>query len=635
MASSLRRSSICATPTVSSEVLDAYADDEEDFFGHCEDNPVVASEIDEDEEEMAEDEQETTSLSEFSSPHDSEDVVFLDTDSEKKIVQDKYREGCGCGDNCYSQFSVDEVFLIRMNMSELEKGDKDMLILGKLQVCMHGSESVSHARKTTATKRQRVTFKFAYDYRSVCKTTFCFLHVIGEKILKNLQKHLKCNGAIPRTHGNKGKLPPNAFSFDTVNFMVKFIKNYAVINGLPQPAAERGRGHVPPIYLPASEGYNTVHTKYVQSCLEAGIVAAKYHSFRLIWLQCIPHIKFMKPRQDVCQKCDNYRLLIMQSVTEEDKLTYTQQFKEHVEEARKERKYYLDSMTKAEECLASASGSPPSYSHYTFDFAQQLQVPYHSRQVGPIYFKVPLKVQLFGVCNDGTHQQVNYMFSESQSIGTNGTKAHGANAVISMLHHYLEIHSAHEDNCHFHADNCVGQNKNRYLIGYLTWRVITGLHKRITLSFMRVGHTRCMVDGNFGLLKKLYRHSDIDAVSQLPSMVERSSSTNQAQLFQWQWMNWDSWLNQYFTAVKGITKLQHFEICNKDGKISVRTSCDGTSKSIRVLKKGIKPADLIAATPPISLNPGGITRERSEYLYSKIREHVWPPYKDITCPPPR
>ena len=110
----------------------------------------------------------------------------------------------------------------------------------------------------------------------------------------------------------------------------------------------------------------------------------------------------MKPREDVCQKCDSYRILIMQSTTEEDKLTYTQDFKAHVEEAQKERQYYLDCMTKAEKSLASTSGSPPSYGHYTFDIAQQLQVPYHSRQVGPIYFKVPLRVQLFGICNDGT-----------------------------------------------------------------------------------------------------------------------------------------------------------------------------------------------------------------------------------------
>ena len=197
----------------------------------------------------------------------------------------------------------------------------------------------------------------------------------------------------------------------------------------------------------------------------------------------------------------------------------------------KKHKKNLDCMDKAEKSLVSASGSPPSYSHYTFDFAQLLQIPYHSRQVGPIYFKVPLKVQLFGICNDGNQQQVNYMFSEDQSIGTNGSKAHGPNAVISMLHHYFEVHSAHEDTCHLHADNCVGQNKNRYVIGYLAWRVIAGLHKHITLSFMRVGHTRCMVDGNFGLIKRVYRHSDVDAVSQLPGIVSRSSTTNHAQLF--------------------------------------------------------------------------------------------------------
>ena len=49
-------------------------------------------------------------------------------------------------------------------------------------------------------------------------------------------------------------------------------------------------------------------------------------------------------------------------------------------------------MNEAEESIANASGSPPSYSHYTFEFAQQLQVLYHNR-VGPS-IKVPLRVEL-------------------------------------------------------------------------------------------------------------------------------------------------------------------------------------------------------------------------------------------------
>ena len=76
----------------------------------------------------------------------------------------------------------------------------------------------------------------------------------------------------------------------------------------------------------------------------------------------------------------------------------------------------------------------------------------------------------------------------------------GANAVVSMLHHFFEVHGLGED-VHLHADNCGGQNKN-IMVGYLLWRVLTGLHENITLSFMVAGHTKFSPDWCFGLLKK-------------------------------------------------------------------------------------------------------------------------------------
>ena len=36
----------------------------------------------------------------------------------------------------------------------------------------------------------------------------------------------------------------------------------------------------------------------------------------------------------------------------------------------------------------------------------------------------------------------------------------GANAVISMVHYYLENHGLNAVTLHFNADNCTGQNKN-------------------------------------------------------------------------------------------------------------------------------------------------------------------------------
>ncbi|XP_076086762.1 uncharacterized protein LOC143057345 [Mytilus galloprovincialis] len=39
-----------------------------------------------------------------------------------------------------------------------------------------------------------------------------------------------------------------------------------------------------------------------------------------------------------------------------------------------------------------------------------------------------------------------------------------------MLHHYLYGNTYDEKACHFHADNSVGQNKNKTTLHYLLWR---------------------------------------------------------------------------------------------------------------------------------------------------------------------
>ena len=625
--------SVAATSTTPANILSAYREHDEEFYGPVPDELHRSHDLPElnsDEEELGSEPEDETAWCTFNATEDNDEVSILDQDFERKAVEDKIQNGCGCSSDCFRQFSVDELFSIRLQMRELEKTEREMLLLGKLQVLARGTDSVSHARRVTQAKRQRVTFQYAYDHRLVCKSAFCFLHTIGEKAMKNIQKHLKDIGATPRDHGNKGQLPHNAFTFDTVQNIVGFITNYATIHDLPQPAARRGRAAAAPLYLPASEGYNTVHQKYVTACVATGKTAAKYHAFRQIWLQCIPHIQFMTPRTDVCHYCENFRVLIPKALSEEDKLSLAHKFQKHVDEAQKEREYYLASIRKSEENLQSSLGSTIRYCHYTFDFAQQLQVPYHARQVGPLYFKSPLKVQLFCICNDANKMQVNYLFDESQSIGPNGTKAHGPNAVISMLHHYFEVHALHESSCHLHADNCVGQNKNRFVIGYLTWRVLTGQNESISLSFMRVGHTRCMVDGNFGLIKRVYRHSDVDTVPQLNQVVIRSSEKNIPQPYTWEWREWDDMLGKLFTPIKGIRVS-----ADMGGKIALKTCCDGEETFRSILKRGVTVQSVRSAPLPRVLKPAGLTRDRQHYLYTNIREHVWPEYQAVTCPPPQ
>ena len=91
------------------------------------------------------------------------------------------------------------------------------------------------------------------------------------------------------------------------------------------------------------------------------------------------------------------------------------------------------------------------------------------------------------------------------------------------------------------------------------WRTLVGLNDKIMLSFMGVGHTRCMVDACFGLLKERYRASDCDTMAELKATVELSAKCNSVQLFQWEWREWDKFLASSFKPFPGIRQICHFQ----------------------------------------------------------------------------
>lgn len=74
----------------------------------------------------------------------------------------------------------------------------------------------------------------------------------------------------------------------------------------------------------------------------------------------------------------------------------------------------------------------------------------------------------------------------------------------------------------------VQDNKNRYVMAYFCWRVMVGLHREVTVRFQIPGHTKCLVDAGFAHIKKLYRRTDNDSLSDLVRTVEKSSKGNKA-----------------------------------------------------------------------------------------------------------
>ena len=139
--------------------------------------------------------------------------------------------------------------------------------------------------------------------------------------------------------------------------------------------------------------------------------------------------------------------------------------------------------------------------------------------------------------------------------------------MISMLHHFLEHHSLGETSVHFHANNCAGQNKNKFLMYYFMWRVLTGLHDEIFISLLPVRHTKFSPGWCFGILKRLYRCMKIGCLDYIVAAVSKSATLNHAQLVSAQdgssivsMFYWSGIFEEHTvkTALKGITKMHHF-----------------------------------------------------------------------------
>ena len=177
---------------------------------------------------------------------------------------------------------------------------------------------------------------------------------------------------------------------------------------------------------------------------------------------------------------------------------------------------------------------------------------------------------------------------------------------------------------------------------YLAWRVLAGLHKSITISFLIVGHTKFAPDWAFGLLKQRFRKTRVDCLDDLVRVVEGSAEVNHAQLVATQagevmvpTYDWAGFFEVPFkqTALRGIKSYHHFKFdAVHPGVVEVLEGADEMSKKLNLLTDPTwRPPshDL----PPI-IKPAGLSDERVAYLHDKIREFCREEVQDLVCPAP-
>lgn len=83
--------------------------------------------------------------------------------------------------------------------------------------------------------------------------------------------------------------------------------------------------------------------------------------------------------------------------SEEEKRGILLAAEQHLKCAKLQRAYYQKQVQKSKEGVKNGTLASLSYS---FDHAQQVHYPSNPQQPGPIYFKVPRKCGIFGVCDE-------------------------------------------------------------------------------------------------------------------------------------------------------------------------------------------------------------------------------------------
>ncbi len=185
-------------------------------------------------------------------------------------------------------------------------------------------------------------------------------------------------------------------------------------------------------------------------------------------------------------------------------------------------------------------------------------------------------------------KQVNFLIDEGSSVSK------GSNSVISYLDYFFAKYGLGEKHVNLHANNCSGQNKNRFMMWYLCWRTPHSKHSSIAIHFLITGHTKFAPDWCFGLLKQKYRRTPVSCLSYMEGVVRNSTVTgaNVPQLVGTEdgrqlvpTIDWQTFLGPYFRTMPGVKSYQHFRFESQSpGVMFYKQYSDSPESSFQILK---------------------------------------------------
>lgn len=288
----------------------------------------------------------------------------------------------------------------------------------------------------------------------------------------------------------------------------------------------------------------------------------KYRLFYKVWALHFTEVVTKANQSDACNVCCDFR-----------KKPYFDKLPDY----RTHRALANHAIEKDNQYKAHAFLHPQTHVHLTFDYSEDFRTLINGTiQPNRTHYMAPPIVELFGIRSGATGQTVLNWINEGDGVGTKD-----ADAVTSMLDHYI-THNVPETvrTLYLAADNCFGQNKNRYMVGYAASLVARKRFDEVRMLFRVVGHTKSCIDAAFGVAKiKLRageRFAPKDGMTQLQA-IDAGETVH--------WARTKDWLEHLLANVEGISQAREILFTREsvsEGNCLIRTDTVPEEQSVNL-----------------------------------------------------
>ena len=384
-----------------------------------------------------------------------------------------------CRKKCCGTWQEDHLEKHEADMNSLSKDEKKIVILTVLRNCALNSESTRYSEQ-----RVRVRFTFRYEpFGVMCASAFRLLFDLRIDAFKGLLAHLKTThlSVLPPLHGNRGKRsrkPDTLVTRGVTETVVDFMLALGEAQGEFSPGSTPQRGrtenteNTAVLWLPACLNRSALFRLYKTQYADFPLGRTAF--MRLLNTESrLQHIRIRSPRSDMCDYCELQKrkiagtkphdevkaeqltmaLAAHQKAYQGERATYNSERKRAMADGKK----FRQGTVQVQECVE----------HICIDYGQSIGVPHTADQLGGTYFLQMRNFLLFGLYSALENTLTCYTYDEREA-------GKGANEVISFLHNVLATRAIQTPNVRIHADNCSGQNKNKYVMWYLVWLAATG-----------------------------------------------------------------------------------------------------------------------------------------------------------------